>query len=54
MPGHIARKVMVNDVGAPDKAANQRRIFANVGVFKPMDQAGDEFSRDDGAREFQN
>ena len=53
MPGHVSRKVVVNNVGAPNEAANQRRIFANVGVFKPMDQAGDEFSREDGAHEFQ-
>jgi hypothetical protein len=46
--------MVVNDVGAPNEAANQRRILANIGVFKSMDHAGDEFSREDGADEFQN
>ena len=54
MPGHVSRNVVVNDVGAPDEAANQRRILTNVGVFKPMNQAGDKFSREDGAHEFQD
>ncbi len=33
----------MNRVWPPDEFADERRVFANVSVFKPMHDAGDKF-----------
>ena len=41
---HVARQVVVDDVGAANGGADERGVFADVGVFEPVDDAREEVS----------
>lgn len=39
---HLSRQVVVDDVVAANRGADERGVFADVGVFEPVDDARDE------------
>ncbi len=39
---HVARQMMMQCVRAAKRAPHERRVFTDVGVFDPMDDAGNE------------
>lgn len=50
--GEVAWVVMVDDIGAGDERAEDGCVFASVGVFDPMDEAGDKVGQQDGGQNF--
>lgn len=48
MARHVPWKVMVNHVGLTQKEPDQRRIIPNIGIFRPVNDAGDEIRQHDG------
>ena len=49
MARHVTWVMMMDDVRPRDVPADERSVFADVGVFKPMDDAREKFSGKNGA-----
>ena len=41
----------MDGIGPPDQPADERRVVADIGVFKPVDEPGGELGGQDGGDE---
>jgi hypothetical protein len=53
MAGHVAWKMVMNGVGPPDQAADERRVFTDIRVFEPENAARDKLRGKNCSDEFQ-
>jgi len=46
VPGEIARVMVMQDIWFRDKPANDRPVLLAVGIFQPMEKAGEKVRRE--------